>query len=390
MELQRFLREARMGAAFLAVAAATSGGAGAQQAASSAPQRPRITGISHVGYFVSDLPAALEFWHGLLGFDESYELKKPGSDEVRIALLKINDHQYVELFNEPPPTPPNRMSHICFTVDDVEQMRAYLLAQGVDVRPGNGGKTRMGDDAFEIKDPDGTLVEFVQSLPDGMEAKAAGKFLSAGRISTQIYHAGFVVGNSQRSLDFYGRLLGFQETWRGGSNPNELSWINMRVPDGVDYVEFMLYRAPLDPKTLGGKNHLSLAVPDITKAVAELKSRPAYAAYGKPLEIHTGVNRKRQVNLYDSDGTRVELMEPFTIDGAATAARARLSNDQRHGEAVVALAADGLQRGRGEPRVGCEHRQEAAHTLDALVGAVRVDDLAVADDVVAKDHGAGP
>ena len=240
------------------------------------------------------------------------------------------------------------------------------------------------------RDPDGTLVEFVQSLPDGMEAKAAGKFLSAGRISTQIYHAGFVVGNSQRSLDFYGRLLGFQETWRAGSNPNELSWINMRVPDGVDYVEFMLYRAPLDPKTLGGKNHLSLAVPDITKAVAELKSRPAYAAYGKPLEIHTGVNRKRQVNLYDSDGTRVELMEPFMIDGAATAARARLSNDQRHGEAVVALAADGLQRGRGEPRVGCEHRQEAAHTLDALVGAVRVDDLAVADDVVAKDHGAGP
>ena len=79
----------------------------------------------------------------------------------------------------------------------------------------------------------------------------------------------------------------------------------MRVPDGVDYVEFMLYRAPLDPKTLGGKNHLSLAVPDITKAVAELKSRTAYAAYGKPLEIHTGVNRKRQVNLSDSDGTRV-------------------------------------------------------------------------------------
>jgi len=30
------------------------------------------------------------------------------------------------------------------------------------------------------------------------------------------------------------------------------------------------------------------------------------------------VNRKRQVNLFDPDGTRVELMEPVTIDGKPT------------------------------------------------------------------------
>jgi lactoylglutathione lyase len=33
------------------------------------------------------------------------------------------------------------------------------------------------------------------------------------------------------------------------------------------------------------------------------------------LEVQTGVNRKRQLNVYDPDGTRVELMEPKTIDG---------------------------------------------------------------------------
>ena len=319
MELRRFLRNAGRVAAVVAVAVAYRGGAGAQQAASpSAPQRPRITGISHVGYYVSDLPAALVFWHDLLGFDESYVLKKPGSDEVRIAFLKINDHQHIELFNEPPVTPHNMMSHICFTVDSVAQMRAYLVSQGVAVKPWDGSKTRAGDYAFEISDPDGTPVEFVQSLPDGMEAKAAGKFLPETRISTRIYHAGFVVGNSQRSLDFYGKLLGFHETWRGGGNPAELSWINMRVPDGVDYVEFMLYRPPLDVKSYGSKNHLALAVPDIDKAVAALEARPAYKAYGKPLVPHLGVNRKRQVNLFDPDRTRVEVMEPFTIDGTPT------------------------------------------------------------------------
>ena len=43
------------------------------------------TGISHVAYFVSDLPKAIAFWHDFLGFDESYDLKKPGTDTVRIA-----------------------------------------------------------------------------------------------------------------------------------------------------------------------------------------------------------------------------------------------------------------------------------------------------------------
>lgn len=287
------------------------------RAQDAAPKRPRITGISHVGYFVSDLPKAIAFWHDFLGYDESYDLKKVGSDtDVRIAFIKINAHQHIELFNEPPTAPPNMMSHLCFTVDDIEQMRTYLRSKGFDVKPGNGGKTRTGDYAFEIKDPDGMLVEFVQSLPTGLEMQAAGKFEPATRISDRIYHLGFLVGNSQKSIDFYGKILGFTETWRGGANPNELSWINMKVPDGDDYVEFMLYKNA--PSKFGTKNHISLVVPDIDKAVAELKSRPAFKTYGKDLTIATGINQKRQVNMYDPDGTRVEIMEPFTVTGKPT------------------------------------------------------------------------
>jgi catechol 2,3-dioxygenase-like lactoylglutathione lyase family enzyme len=281
-----------------------------------APTRPRITGISHVGYFVSDLPKAIAFWHDFLGFDEAYNLKKAGSDnDVRIAFIKINDHQHVELFNEPPTSPPNMMSHLCFTVDNIEQMGTYLRSKGFEVK-GGGGKTRAGDYAFEIKDPDGMLVEFVQSLPTGLEMQAAGKFEPDTRISTGIYHVGFLVGNSQKSIDFYGNILGFTETWRGGANPAELSWINMKVPDGDDYVEFMLYRNT--PGNFGTKNHISLVVPDIEEAVAILNKRPAIKTYGKVLTIATGINQKHQVNMYDPDGTRVELMEPNTVTGKPT------------------------------------------------------------------------
>lgn len=275
--------------------------------------RPRITGISHVGYFVSDLPKALVFWHDLLGFDEYYELKKPGSHEVRIVFIKINDRQHVELFNETPASPPSMMSHLCFSVSNVEQMRTYLRAHGIAVSLDNGSKTRAGDYAFEISDPDGTRIEFVQSLPGGIEAQSKGKFLPPTRIAPAIYHAGFLVGNSEKAMAFYRDILGFHEIWRGASTPDELSWINMQVPDGNDYVEFMLYRAP--PSGFGVKNHLSLVVPDAPKAIEVLQSRPAFQSYGKPLKMQVGKNGKRQVNLYDTDGTRVELMEAQTVDG---------------------------------------------------------------------------
>jgi lactoylglutathione lyase len=285
-------------------------------AQNAAPARPRITGVSHVAYYVSDLQKSLAFWHDFLGFDESYSLTKKDSNDIRIAFIKINDRQHVELFNEPSTHPPNMMNHVCFTVDDIEAMRAYLRSKGVEVKPGDGSKTRAGDYAFMIKDPDGTLLEFVQTLPDGLEAKAAGKFEPSTRISDKIYHVGYLVGNSEKAMEFYGKILGFQETWRGGANPKELSWINMRVPDGTDYVEFMLYSKL--PDTYGTKNHMSLLVPDVQKAVNELESRPAFKTYGKELKVAVGVNQKRQVNIYDSDGTRVELMEGNTITGKPT------------------------------------------------------------------------
>jgi len=52
---------------------------------------------------VFDLPKRFAFWHDFLGFDEAYSLKKKDSEEVRIAFIKINDRQHIELLNEPPP-----------------------------------------------------------------------------------------------------------------------------------------------------------------------------------------------------------------------------------------------------------------------------------------------
>jgi catechol 2,3-dioxygenase-like lactoylglutathione lyase family enzyme len=282
--------------------------------AQQAPKRPKILGVAHMALYESDLGKARAFYEDFLGFAEPYNLKRKNSNETRIAFIKINDYQYLELFAEPPKQD-GHLNHISFYTDNAEAMREYLAAQGVEV-PEKVGKGQIKNLNFNIKDPDGHTVEIVEYTPDGWSIQNKGKFMPATRISDHMTHVGVVVGNLDASMKFYHGILGFGEFWRGAAGEGKmLSWVNMRVPDGTDYIEFMLYRNYPGPEQIGTKNHLCLVVPDVAKAMETLKSRPAYKDYGKEMKIQVGVNRKRQLNLYDPDGTRIELMEPNTIDG---------------------------------------------------------------------------
>lgn len=158
-------------------------------------------------------------------------------------------------------------------------------------------------------------MEIVQYEADSWTRREKGKYLPDIRISQHMAHVGVLVGALDPAMKFYHDVLGFQEFWRGSSSGKVLSWVNMRVPDGDDYLEFMLYSAPPDAEQTGVKNHICLVAPDITKAVATLEARPARKSYARPIEIRVGVNGKRQANLFDPDGTRIELMKPNTVDG---------------------------------------------------------------------------
>jgi lactoylglutathione lyase len=66
---------------------------------------------------------------------------------------------------------------------------------------------------------------------------------------------------------------------------------------------------------MGTMNHICLVVDDVAASGAVLQSRTLPEGLKKPTELKTGINRKRQINYYDGDGTRVEIMEPKTVDG---------------------------------------------------------------------------
>jgi lactoylglutathione lyase len=275
-------------------------------------QRPHITGLSHIALYAHDLDKTRAFYKDFLGFAEPYSLTNQDGS-VHLTWIKINDRQSIELFPEPA-TNTDRLYHIALETDDAVAMRDYLAAQGVSV-PDKVGKGRIGNLNYFIKDPDGHIVEMVQYAPDGWTALNRGKFMPDTRIATNMAHMGILVGDVDAAKKFYEGVLGFHEIWRGTKNTNALSWIHEQIPDGKGFLELMLYSDLPDPDKRGSAHHLCLEVPDIEKAQAILEQRASRIGYTNSLAIHTGVNRKRQLNVYDPDGTRVELMEPQTVDG---------------------------------------------------------------------------
>lgn len=288
----------------------------AQSASDSAPVRPRITGISHAAFFVSDMAKARAFYEDFLGFQSPFSIPRKNPNE-HLVWIKINDRQSVELFPGSEVAPDaDRLYHIAIEVDDADAMLRYLRAKGVvGLPPTTTPIGKIGNKNFTIKDPAGNGVEIVQYMPEGWTVREKGKFLPATRVSQRMSHVGVMVAELDASMKFYGDILGFKEIWRGSSSGKTLNWVNMRVPDGEDYVEFMLYDKFPSVDRLRTMHHVCLEVPDVEKAGAILSSRKYPEGSKPPTEMKVGVNGKRQINYYDIDGTRVEIMEPGTFDG---------------------------------------------------------------------------
>ncbi|MGO4880550.1 MAG: VOC family protein [Bryobacteraceae bacterium] len=271
--------------------------------AGTAQERPKIVGVAHIGLKTDDMAAARLFYGHVLGFQEPFTLDKPEGG-LMLTYFKVNDHQYVEVFPELKSDTEDRLSHIAFETTNIQQLRDYLASKGVKV-PDKVSSGRDGNLNMMLTDPDGHHVEFVEYRPGSLHTKNFGKFLPDTRVSTHIIHVGVTVADRAAADRFYKEILGFHEFWHGGMQEDRTDWVDMRVPDGTDWLEYMLNVHDPSPHTLGVMHHLALGVPDI-KAGYELVVRRGYKA--EPPKI--GRDGKWQLNLYDPNGTRVELMEP--------------------------------------------------------------------------------
>jgi catechol 2,3-dioxygenase-like lactoylglutathione lyase family enzyme len=190
---------------------------------------------------------------------------------------------------------------ITFWTDNVAALRSYLAANKVDVGTLSGPKVKY----LSVTDPEGLKISFLET--DGVLKDPKVRVIqSRGGYEHEIIHVGVVVHDRAAEDHFYKDILGFHLYWQGGRKDDETDWVNMQVPDGTDWIEYMLnVPADADHRTLGVMNHIALGVPDIKVAREQLIKNGR-----KPgEEPKIGRGGKWQLNLYDPDDTRVELME---------------------------------------------------------------------------------
>jgi catechol 2,3-dioxygenase-like lactoylglutathione lyase family enzyme len=256
-----------------------------------------LMGLSHVAIKISDPVKARAFYSDLLGFD------------MAGSVVSINNYQYIELVEGLQPTDTVPMTHIAMWTKDLKTTRDIMLGRGL--KPGEIVQDpRDHTRRFTLPELPGQkleFLEFVEYPPDWTAPKAAG----GRRLSTHLEHAGIITTDVDAALKFYVDDLGFHETWRRvNEDTKRVMLIHLRMPGpSGDYVELsnQAGNAKLTRTRAGTAAHCSLEVPDIKSAYQATLDRGATQDRKEP---RFGLDLRWQFNLFDPDGTRVELMQP--------------------------------------------------------------------------------
>jgi catechol 2,3-dioxygenase-like lactoylglutathione lyase family enzyme/predicted enzyme related to lactoylglutathione lyase len=264
--------------------------------------RPKIIGIVQVEILTTDTTKANDFYYGVMKtLVEAEHASQPCDWCER---LPDGGGGPVEFVAVKGPLPKNLISSITFRTDDADGLRKILKKENIQV----GKLTKWPDGAtFSVLDPENHRIVFVERtyrLPTG----------SPGAYSAERYpwhpfiHAGFVVRDRAAMDRFYKDILGFRLYWQGGMTDDRVDWVSMQVPDGTDWIEYMLnVPADANQRLRGVMNHIALGVKSVRAADTVLMESRLKLEIGEEPKI--GRDGKWQLNLYDPDGTRVELME---------------------------------------------------------------------------------
>jgi len=267
----------------------------------SAVKRPRITGIDHVSFYTTDAEGVKQLYSGTLGLVSAAPVES--GEIVRYLVGK----QWVGYSAAPDANASDRMDHVAFTTDNITALRKYLITNGVKTPAIEGHADHSL--SLALADPDGHRIEFVE------RGKGEAPAPPESAVSRHMIHTGFLVSNRDAEDHFYRDLLGFRLYWHGGMKTDETDWVAMQVPDGTDWLEYMLNQpAHPDLRLMGVLNHISLGVGDMKKAQAILESH-GWKPHGSE-KAQMGKDGKWQLNLFDPDLTRIELMEFKPVEKA--------------------------------------------------------------------------
>lgn len=211
-----------------------------------------IIGIAHIAFRVSDVDREIAFL-GKLGYQEAFAMTNAG--KTTEVFMKVNDHEFIELYPQTNPNQPLGWMHVCYEVGDLNILYKFYDSMGLKLRPVQ--KAAAGNLISSVSDPEGRVTEFTQYMPGSRHTLDRGQHLGANRISTQLLGFDLPVRDGAAMKEFY-TDLGFEAENVNGN-------VRLSSPAAPDlHIELRAASAGAPPEFL-------FAVPDARRAGAQLK-----------------------------------------------------------------------------------------------------------------------
>ena len=305
--------------------------------------------IESVGFTVSDMDRAIDFYRNVLTFEVESDTEIHGREyelltgvfgaRSRIVRLRLGD-EVIELteFLTPrgPPIPQDSRSndiwfqHVAIIVSDMDAAYARLRANKVE-HASSGPQTlpdyikpAAGIRAFYFKDPDGHVLEVLEFPPDKGKEKWH-RLANGDRLFLGIDHTAIAVSDTDRSLTFYRDKFGLRvagESMNYGPEQERLNNVfgarlritGLATPEEGIAVEFLEYLAPRTGRPYprpSAANDLwhwqtSFAADDISLLE---KMKWEYVSSGAAYMKDSVLGFKRAAIVRDPDGHAVRLTE---------------------------------------------------------------------------------
>ena len=251
-------------------------------------RRPPITGIAFVRVYAQNPAKSRTFYTKELMLPET---KCPEKDCSR---YQVGKQQWVDVVKAT--SDQDGIQVFGFRTTDAKALLKYLAEHDQKV-PNSVTKTKDGLQ-FELDDPEGRRFVFIQPTSDSDQQ---------GAISHRMIHVGFIVHNRADEDPLFIDLLGFRPYWHGGMKDDRTDWVSLQVPDGTDWLEYMLnIPANASHRLVGVENHFSLGVVEMDPTEAALMKTGWQP--NKDEHKQLGRDGKKQLNVFDPDDVRVEFM----------------------------------------------------------------------------------
>jgi catechol 2,3-dioxygenase-like lactoylglutathione lyase family enzyme len=275
--------------------------------------------LNLVGIAVSDYAKSQAFYERVMGFPVAFKFSSQDGTRTN-TFFQMSRDSFLEMQQATADVRPG-LTHAHFTVEDLTATLARLRQVGLPTAPPNGQlASTMTAAGFSqnifvknanVYDPNGIRLELNELVPESLMKKAAESWTAAQDTKGLTLNVvGVAAKDPPASAKFYQSLVGFRVAFTFGStDPQRMNVYYQTSRDTF------LEMQPVGANLPAGLTHFHLLTRDLDATIARLRQAGLAAAagnapgtIGQAVTVSPGAHVKN-VNVFDPDGTRLELNE---------------------------------------------------------------------------------